>query len=84
MNWKLFIKIAYYLFLIVISIKIIYDTNSSVIASAYILLIFIFPILGVLIYLSFGLNYRKSKIYDKELIVDGEQTKKKISHNEVR
>ncbi|PVX50013.1 cardiolipin synthase [Balneicella halophila] len=73
MNWDLLLKLAYYLFLIGISIRVIYDTKSSVKASAYILLIFILPILGVLIYLSFGLNYRKSGIYDKKLLLDDKQ-----------
>ncbi|MXV38319.1 cardiolipin synthase [Flavobacteriaceae bacterium Ap0902] len=75
MDWQLIFKIVYYVILLVFTFKVIYDTESSTKASAYILLIFLLPVAGILIYLSFGLNYRKSQIYDKKLQLDQNQKK---------
>lgn len=76
MNWKLLTEILYILFLIGFTIKIINDSTSSNKAAAYILLLFLFPIAGAIIYLSFGLNYRKTEIYNKKLIFDDKQAQK--------
>ena len=76
MNWFLILEIIYYLFLIAIAIKIINDTQSSTKAAAYILMLFILPVVGVIIYLSVGLNYRKSGMYSKKLEMDEDQSEK--------
>lgn len=50
--------------------RILFDTNSSTKALAYILLVITVPVVGIIIYFSFGINYRKHKIYDKQLRID--------------
>ncbi|MGI9526730.1 MAG: cardiolipin synthase [Weeksellaceae bacterium] len=73
MNWQILLEIIYYIILLGFTFKVIYDTDSSTKAAAYILFIFLLPIVGIIIYLSFGLNYRKSQIYDKKLVLDKDQ-----------
>ena len=70
MNWIAIAEILHILISIGLSIKILMDSSTSVKASAYILLIFLIPIAGVIIYLAFGLNHRKRKIYSKKIIDD--------------
>ncbi|MDG4945456.1 cardiolipin synthase [Weeksellaceae bacterium KMM 9713] len=75
MNWFIVLEVIYYLFLIAVALKILNDTQSSTKAAAYILLLFILPVAGIIIYLSFGLNYRKSGIYSKKIEMDEAQSK---------
>ncbi len=67
--------VLYYLSVVVVGLKVIYDTESSPKTIAYLGLIILVPILGALIYLAIGKNYRKEKIYDKKLIKDENQYK---------
>jgi cardiolipin synthase len=53
---------------LVVSIKAIYDTHDSVKALGYVLIIIFIPVVGILFYVSFGLNYRKRKLYSKKII----------------
>lgn len=50
--------------------RVLYDTRSSTKALAYILFIIFVPIMGVIFYFSFGINYRKRKLYSKKLVLD--------------
>ena len=59
--------ILYYLFITTICIKIILDTDTPSKAFAYLFLVVFFPIVGILFYFSFGINYRKRKLYSKKL-----------------
>ncbi|TDU40492.1 cardiolipin synthase [Gelidibacter sediminis] len=70
MNWLLLGQIAYVIFLIVVILRVVYDTRSSVKALAYILFIIFVPFVGVIFYFSFGINYRKRKLYTKKIIKD--------------
>jgi len=49
-------------------IRIIRDTNNSAKTLAYILLVFLVPVGGALIYFTFGVNYRRRKIFSKKVI----------------
>lgn len=49
---------------------VIINTNSSSKALGYLLLIIMLPILGIIIYFTIGVNYRKRKLYKKKLKVD--------------
>jgi len=63
--------LALYIPLIIYTLyRILFDTNNSTKALAYILLVITVPVVGVIIYFSFGINYRKHKIYDKQLRID--------------
>lgn len=48
----------------------LYDTRSSTKALAYILFIVFVPFVGMIFYFSFGINYRKRKLYTKKLFLD--------------
>ncbi|ADY51900.1 phospholipase D/Transphosphatidylase [Pseudopedobacter saltans DSM 12145] len=63
-------EVAYIVILIGVCLKIIYDTRSSSKTVAYLLLVIFIPIIGIIFYFSFGINYRKSKIYNKKLEID--------------
>lgn len=52
------------------AIRVILDTHSPTKTSAYLLLLVVLPILGAGIYFTFGVNYRKRKIYNKKLIAN--------------
>lgn len=73
MNWILITEIVYVITLLGVALKILFDTQSSVKTAAYLLLIIVLPVIGIIIYLSVGLNYRKSGLYSKKLIIDREQ-----------
>ncbi|MBF8457977.1 cardiolipin synthase [Kaistella sp. G5-32] len=73
MNWILLIEIIYVLFISGVLLRIIYDTQSVTKTLAYLLLVIFLPIIGVFIYFSFGINYRKNKLYSKKIIQDEKQ-----------
>lgn len=73
MNWILLTEIIYVLFIIGVLLRIIYDTQSVTKTLAYLLLVIFLPIVGVFIYFSFGINYRKNKLYSKKIIQDEKQ-----------
>ena len=62
--------IVYFIIVILVCIRIIFDTRSSSKTLAYLLLAIFFPVGGMLFYFIFGINYRKRLIYSKKLIED--------------
>ena len=70
MNWILIIELVYLLILIIVCIRIIYDTNSTVKTLSYLMLAIFIPIFGILFYFAFGVNYRKNELYSKKIISD--------------
>lgn len=79
MKWILVFEIAYVLFIIAVCLRIIYDTRSVSKTLAYLLLAVFLPVIGVIIYFSFGINYRVRKIYNKKIISDEIQLEKVTS-----
>ena len=69
-NSILIIELLYLLILIIVCIRIIYDTDSTVKTLAYLLLAIFIPIIGMLFYFTFGINYRKRELYSKKIISD--------------
>ncbi|MCC5918354.1 MAG: cardiolipin synthase [Cryomorphaceae bacterium] len=67
----LFLNIIYYIILGLVCLKIVYETNHSVKAIAYILFALLLPVFGMVFYFIFGINYRKRKIYRKKVVTDG-------------
>ncbi len=62
------VLVSFYIVLIVYTIyRILMDTRSSSKAIAYILLVIIMPIIGSIVYFSFGINYSKNKLYSKKV-----------------
>lgn len=69
-NWLIILEILYLIAVGLICIRIIFDTRNNTKALAYILLIVFLPVIGIIFYFSFGINYRRRKIYSKKLIRD--------------
>ncbi|WP_226063599.1 cardiolipin synthase [Kaistella polysaccharea] len=76
MNWILILEVLYVIFIVGVLLRVVYDTQSVTKTLAYILMVIFLPLIGVLIYFSFGINYRKNKLYSKKIIQDQEQQKK--------
>ena len=70
MNWLLLYEIVYTAVLALVCLRIIYDTRTNTKTVAYLLLVLFLPVVGLFVYFSFGINYRKRKMYDKKLIED--------------
>ena len=70
MSWITIGVIVYFLAIIGVCVRIIYDTRTVDKALAYILVVLFVPILGVAIYFSFGINYRQEKLYSKKIVKD--------------
>lgn len=70
MNWILLSEIIYAFILFLVILRVLYDTRSSTKALAYIMFIIFIPFIGMLFYFSFGINYRKRKLYSKKIVQD--------------
>src|SRR5690554_1570411 len=70
MNWILLVESIYVILLIIVCTRIIYDTSSGPKTLAYLLFAIFVPLIGILFYFFFGINYRKRLIYTKKLIKD--------------
>jgi cardiolipin synthase len=70
MNWLLLFEFFYVIVLILVILRVLYDTRSGVKALAYILFIVFVPFIGMFFYFSFGVNYRKRKLYSKKIVHD--------------
>ncbi len=70
MNWIIITEIIYLLIVVLVILRVLHDTRSSTKALAYILFIFFVPIIGIIFYFSFGVNYRKRKLYTKKISDD--------------
>ncbi|OOG20374.1 cardiolipin synthase [Sphingobacterium sp. CZ-UAM] len=69
-NGLLIYEIIYIIITVLTSLKVILDTRSSTKTLAYLMLIVFVPIIGILVYFSFGINYRKKKLYSKKILQD--------------
>jgi len=76
MDWLLIYEIVYILIAILVCLRIVYDTRNNTKTLAYLLLVVFLPIAGIIFYFSFGINYRKRKMYSKKLIEDESLAKK--------
>jgi len=83
MNWLLLYEITYVVVVVIVCLRIIYDTRTSVKALAYVLLVIFLPIVGIIFYFSFGVNHRLRKIYSKKLFRD-EELRKKMNEEVLR
>ncbi|WP_413511956.1 cardiolipin synthase [Myroides odoratus] len=69
-EWVIYWEVAYFLIAILVAVRIIYDTDSISKTLAYLLLVFFVPIFGIIFYFSFGINYRRRKMYSKKLVAN--------------
>lgn len=70
MDWILLFEMVYVIILILVILRVLYDTRSGTKTLAYIMFITFVPVVGMLFYFSFGINYRKRKLYSKKIILD--------------
>lgn len=77
MGGLILFEILYIVLVILVVLRVLYDSRSSSKALAYILFIVLVPLIGMLFYFSFGVNYRKRKLYSKKIIKD------KVLRNEI-
>ncbi len=70
MTGLLFLEVLYFLLVFFTILRIIYDTRNGSKALAYVLFIYFVPVIGILFYFWFGVNYRKRKLYSKKIILD--------------
>ncbi|HZJ73540.1 MAG TPA: cardiolipin synthase [Perlabentimonas sp.] len=70
MRWFLLFEIVYVVIILLVIMRVLYDTRSGVKALAYILLIVLLPFFGVFFYFFFGINYRKRKLYSRKIVED--------------
>ncbi len=68
--WLIIYEILYVVVLVLVCLRIIYDTRSSTKTLAYMLVVIFLPVIGMIIYFSLGINYRKRKMYSKKLTED--------------
>ncbi|HNQ27199.1 MAG TPA: PLDc N-terminal domain-containing protein, partial [Aquaticitalea sp.] len=69
-KWVLLFELLYLLLTIAVCVRVIWDTRSVSKTLAYLMLVIFVPVLGMAFYFSFGINYRKRKIYNKKLEID--------------
>lgn len=67
-DWFIYVEVVYFILALAVSIRIIYDTDSISKTLAYLLLVFFVPFFGMIFYFSFGINYRRRKMYSKKLL----------------
>ncbi len=75
MNWILLGEILYIIIIILVCARVVYDTQSTTKTLAYLLAVVFLPFVGIIIYFSLGINYRKRKIYSKKIFNDTEVEK---------
>jgi cardiolipin synthase len=76
MNWYVVALIIYALIVIVVCLRIVYETRSTTKTVAYLLLALLIPVAGIVFYILFGINYWKMKLYNKKSIEDEKILKK--------
>lgn len=70
MNWWLIIEIIYIAIVVLVCLRIIYETRSTTKTLSYVLITIFIPIVGMIFYFFVGVNYRNRKIYSKKLKMD--------------
>ncbi len=67
MTWFPLFAIIYIPVLIAVILRVVYETHNSNKALAYIFFCIFIPVLGILFYLAFGINYFSKKRYAKKI-----------------
>lgn len=80
MSWLLLYEIIYLVVLILVCLRIIYDTRSTTKTLAYLLFAIFVPFAGMIFYFFFGINYRTKKMYSKKLIENESLSKELEMH----
>ena len=70
MHWIWIAVISYLVILLLVCLRVIFETHSSTKTLAYLLFCVFIPVIGILFYLTFGINYWKTKLYAKKAVAD--------------
>ncbi|MEO6541564.1 MAG: phospholipase D-like domain-containing protein, partial [Ferruginibacter sp.] len=80
MHWNWIVIICYLAFLLLVCLRIIFETHSSTKTLAYLLFCTFVPVVGIVFYIAFGVNYWKIKRYSKKAAED-EKLLKQLKKN---
>ncbi|MEP7236828.1 MAG: cardiolipin synthase [Ferruginibacter sp.] len=83
MHWTWITIIGYLVILLLVCLRVIFETHSSTKTLAYLLFCIFIPVIGMGFYLTFGINYWKLKLYSNKAVQDEkllQQLKKNIPH----
>ncbi len=75
--------LGYYILAIVASIRIMYRKLDPVKSFSWIIVVLLLPYIGLILYLLFGQNYRKTKIYNRKGVRD-ERYRRLISSRQIK
>ncbi len=81
MHWTWIVIISYTVIMLLVCLRVIFETHSSTKTLAYLLFCIFVPVIGIVFYLTFGINYWKIKRYSKKAAQDEkllQQLKKNI------
>jgi cardiolipin synthase len=70
MNWTILGIVIYIAILILVCLRIVFETQSTNKTLAYLLFAFFIPVIGILFYVTFGINYWRIKRYSKKSEAD--------------
>ena len=70
MDWFYIIGTIYAAIVIVVCLRVIYETRSATKTMAYLLLILFIPVGGAVFYILFGINFWKTKLYSRKSVDD--------------
>lgn len=70
MSWIWIAIIVYAVILLLTCLRIIFETHSSTKSLAYLLFCIFIPVIGLVFYITFGINYWKIKLYSNKLAED--------------
>jgi len=83
MHWTWIGTIIYLVILVLVCLRVIFETHSSTKTLAYLLFCIFIPVIGIFFYITFGINYWKLKLYSNKAAEDEKmlrQLKKNIPH----
>ncbi len=69
-NWQGIVSILYIITALFVSLMIIFEKRSPVKTLSWVIVILLVPFVGLITYILFGQNYRKSKIFSRKGISD--------------
>lgn len=85
MYWIWIAIIGYLVILLLVCLRVLFETHSSTKTLAYLLFCIFIPVIGIVFYLTFGINYWKIKLYTNKAAADEkllQQLKKNIPQYE--
>lgn len=76
------LNVVYFITAIFISLSVILDNRNPAKTISWVIILFVLPFIGLILYLFFGQNYRKEKIYSRKGLEDFERIRR-LSEDQV-